>query len=76
MSTRIVSDPQVHFGKPCIASTRIPVQCVLELVRDGYGIETIRGDYYPDLSTEDVQACVQYAIDLIDRDDHQRASVA
>ena len=32
---RIVIDPKVHFGKPCIAGTRITVADVLELVQEG-----------------------------------------
>ena len=69
MANRIVADPRIHFGKPCVAGTRIPVQCVLELVREGVTAEAIRGDYYPDLLQEDVRACVQYAIDLIALED-------
>ena len=26
---RIVIDPKIHFGKPCIAGTRIPVELSL-----------------------------------------------
>ncbi len=29
MRERIEMDPNVHFGKPCVAGTRIPVQSVL-----------------------------------------------
>ena len=31
---RIVVDPTIHFGKPCIAGTRIPVEDVLELIQE------------------------------------------
>ena len=48
---------------------RITVQSVLELVREGVSVDDIRGDYYPDLSAEDIRACVQYAIDLIALED-------
>ena len=34
MNQRISVRPQIHFGKPCVSGTRIPVQSVLELVRD------------------------------------------
>ncbi len=34
MKERIAVNPAVHFGKPCVAGTRIPVQSVLELVRE------------------------------------------
>jgi uncharacterized protein (DUF433 family) len=69
MLHRIAVSPQIHFGKPCVAGTRITVQSVLELVREGVPMDGIRRDYYPDLSTEDIQACVQYAIDLIALED-------
>ena len=62
---RITVNPNVHFGKPYVAGTRIPVQNVLELVRDGIGFEKIVQDYYPDLQIEDVRACIQYAIELL-----------
>lgn len=60
---RITVDPEVHFGKPCVAGTRIPVRDVLELDQEGGSFETITTDYYPDLDEADVKACVQYAID-------------
>lgn len=65
MSDRISVDPQIHFGKPCVAGTRIPVQSVLELVREGIGFGDIIRDYYPDLHPEDIRACVQHAIDVL-----------
>ncbi|MFB0545888.1 MAG: DUF433 domain-containing protein [Anaerolineae bacterium] len=62
---RIVVDPKVHFGQPCIAGTRIPVYCVLELVQTGISFDEIVTKYYPDITVEDVKACVQYAAELI-----------
>ena len=69
MPHRITVQSQIHFGKPCVAGTRIAVQSVLELVREGATSADIRRDYYPDLTDADVQACVQYAIDLIALED-------
>ena len=69
MRDRITTRPQIHFGKPCGAGTRITVQSVLELVREGVTSVDIRRDYYPDLSRDDVRACVEYAIDLIALED-------
>ena len=60
MQDRIAVDPQIHLGKPCVAGTRIPVHNVLELVRDGVSFSEIIADYYPDLSVEDIQACIQF----------------
>jgi uncharacterized protein (DUF433 family) len=69
MHNRITVQPQIHFGKPCVAGTRITVQSVLELVREGITTDEIRRDYFPDLTGDDVRACVQYAIDLIALED-------
>jgi len=65
MHERISVNAQIHFGKPCVAGTRIPVQNVLELVREGFPFSDIIRDYYPDLKPEDIRACVQYAIDVV-----------
>jgi uncharacterized protein (DUF433 family) len=65
MKDRIAVNPQIHFGKPCVAGTRISVQSVLELVREGIPFAEIIRDYYPDLQPEDIRACVQYAIDVV-----------
>jgi uncharacterized protein (DUF433 family) len=65
MTNRISIDPQIHFGKPCVAGTRITVQSVLELVREGIGFAEIVRDYYPDLTVDDIRACVQYALDVV-----------
>jgi uncharacterized protein (DUF433 family) len=60
MTDRISVDPLIHFGKPCVAGTRITVQQVLELVREEIGSEDIIRDYYPDLTVDDIRACVNY----------------
>ena len=65
MTDRIAVDPQIHFGKPCVAGTRIPVQSVLELLREGVTFSQIIADYYPDLESDDIRACIQYAIDVL-----------
>ncbi len=45
--------------------TRISVQSVLELVREGLSFSQIIQDYYPDLEPEDIRACIQNAIDVV-----------
>jgi uncharacterized protein (DUF433 family) len=65
MRERIEVNPNIHFGKPCVAGTRIPVQSVLELVREGIPFEKIIQNYYPDLQIEDIRACVQYAMEVV-----------
>jgi uncharacterized protein (DUF433 family) len=36
---RIVIDPKVHFGKPCVAGTRIPVEEALGLIQEGISFQ-------------------------------------
>jgi len=74
--SRIQVSPEIHFGKPCVAGTRIPVQAVLELVRDDIPVGTIIRDYYPQIQAEDVKACVQYAIDMVQSEDIRVSAAA
>ena len=74
MPDRITVQLDVHFGKPCVAGTRIPVQDVLELVREGIAFPEIVRDHYPDLTIDDVRACVQYAMDVVSLEDIQLAA--
>lgn len=76
MLERIAVRADVHFGKPCIAGTRITVQDVLELVREGISFRDIIHDYYPELAVEDVRACVQYAISVVAAEDIHLHSVS
>lgn len=66
---RITARPDVHFGKPCVAGTRIPVKDVLELVKEGRSFDEILRDYYPELEREDVVACIEYAMEVIGVED-------
>ena len=65
MINRITVNPTIHFGKPCVAGTRITVQSVLELLNEGVTFGEIIQDYYPDLTIEDIRACLSYAIALV-----------
>jgi uncharacterized protein (DUF433 family) len=72
---RIFINPNIHFGKPCITETRIPIENILELVQEGVPFKEIIEKYYPDLQIEDIKACVQYAVDII-RSEEIHAEVA
>lgn len=69
MFERISVNPNIHFGKPYVMGTRITVQSVLELINADLSFEEIKKDYYPDLATEDIKACVDYAIALVAAED-------
>lgn len=58
MNKRIIINPNIHFGKPCVAETRITVQNVLELIDEGLSFDEIKQDYYPELNTKDIMACL------------------
>lgn len=69
MIDRIAVDPKIHFGKPHVAGTRITVQNVLELIDEGISFDRIIREFYTDLKTEDVHACLRYAIALVAAED-------
>ena len=57
---RISIDSKIMHGKPCIKGTRIPVYLILNLLGGGLSESEILNDY-PDLTKEDIQACIRYA---------------
>ncbi|MFA4829686.1 MAG: DUF433 domain-containing protein [Thermodesulfovibrionales bacterium] len=60
MIERISVDKNIMHGKPCIRGTRIPVYLILDLLAGGSTIKDILDDY-PDITEEDIRACVEYA---------------
>jgi uncharacterized protein (DUF433 family) len=72
---RIAVNPRIHFGKPCVAGTRITVQSVLELVDEGVSFKDIIHNYYPELAIDDIRACLRYAIALVAAEDIHLRSV-
>ena len=57
---RIRIDPEVRNGKPCIRGTRITVYDVLEYMAGGMEQDEILADF-PDLTPEDLRACLAFA---------------
>ena len=58
---RILSVPGVLGGKPVIEGTRIPVQVLLQNLRDGWTIAELLEDY-PQLTPMRLDAALEYAI--------------
>lgn len=58
----ITIEPDKRGGKPCIRGMRITVQDVLEYLASGMTEEEILDDF-PDLTREDIQACLAFAAD-------------
>jgi uncharacterized protein (DUF433 family) len=61
--TRISSDPNICFGKPCIRGHRIWVSMILDLLAAGETIETIL-EAYPSIEHEDILACLAYGAEM------------
>lgn len=57
---RITIDPNVRFGKPCIRGTRITVGDVLGYLAGGMTEAEIFTDF-PQLTHDDIRACLAYA---------------
>jgi len=57
---RVVSDPKVCGGEPCIRGTRIHVAVILDSLAEGLSVTDILG-HFPPLSEQDVRAAVVYA---------------
>jgi uncharacterized protein (DUF433 family) len=57
---RIIVDPAICHGKPCIKGTRIPVFVILDSLAAGMTYEEIKAEY-PPVKDEDIRACIQYA---------------
>ena len=60
---RVVADPKVCSGKPCIRGTRIPIAIILASLAEGMSAQEII-DHYPHLSPEDIRAALAYAAEL------------
>ena len=61
---RITIDPNVMFGKPVIAGTRIPVEQILRKLGAAQSIDSILEEH-PHLTEEDVFAAVRFAADYM-----------
>lgn len=68
-SPRIVSDPKILLGKPCIAGTRISVELILEKLGAGESIEGIVADY-PHITRDGVLAAIRYAVESVRKEVH------
>ena len=61
---RITVDDKVCNGKPTIRGKRITVQTILEFLQAGDSPNEILYQY-PSLEKEDIDACLQFAIELM-----------
>lgn len=57
---RISVDAGVRSGKPCVKGTRVTVYDVLEYLAGGMSEDELLADF-PDLTREDIRACLAFA---------------
>jgi uncharacterized protein (DUF433 family) len=60
LKKHIEVNPKIMFGKPVIKGTRIPVDLILERLAYASTMEEII-ESYPNISKEDIYACLYYA---------------
>lgn len=60
---RVVVDPTICAGRPCIRGTRIPIAVVLDGLAEGLTSDEII-DHYPQLTLDDIRAALAYAGEL------------
>jgi uncharacterized protein (DUF433 family) len=60
----ITIEPSKRSGQPCIRGMRITVRDVLEYLAGGMTVDELLADF-PELTSEDVRACLEYAADQL-----------
>lgn len=67
MNEFINVDPKICGGKPVIRGTRIMVKNILGMMAGGYTVDRIV-EAYPELTSEAIQAALEYAAVVIDEE--------
>lgn len=57
---RVVTNPNIQHGKPCIKGTRTPIYVILEALSLGMTPDEIKAEY-PPLTDEDIKAALVFA---------------
>jgi uncharacterized protein (DUF433 family) len=65
LESRITLNPEICNGKPTIRGKRITAQTILEFLLAGEDREEILRQY-PSLEPADIDACLAFAVKLID----------
>jgi uncharacterized protein (DUF433 family) len=65
---KLVIDPAIHHGEPCIKGTRVPVSVVVGSIADGDTWEQIL-EAWPQLTSEDVRAALKFAAEAVNNAD-------
>lgn len=57
---RLIVNPNIQHGKPCIRNSRTPVYVILEALSLGMAPEEIKAEY-PPINDDDIKACLLFA---------------
>jgi uncharacterized protein (DUF433 family) len=72
---RIIVNPEIMVGKPVVKGTRIPVERVVAHSANNPDLGDLFGAY-PELTPDDVKACLQYAHLAVEEKRKRRCGVA
>ncbi len=61
---RIMTDPEVLGGVPCLRGLRVPVATVVGMVAEGMTADEILADF-PYLEPDDIAAALRYAAEAV-----------
>jgi uncharacterized protein (DUF433 family) len=66
---RIVIDPVVYYGVPCITGTRVPVSVLVGSIADADSMSDLL-TAYPQLTEADVHAALEFATEAVNHADY------
>jgi uncharacterized protein (DUF433 family) len=65
---RIVIDPAIHHGVPCIKGTRVPISVLVGSIADGNSMSDLLAAY-PHLTEADIGAALKFAAEAVNHAD-------
>ena len=65
---RIIIDPRIHHGVPCITGTRVPVSTLVGSIADGDSIDELLSTY-PQVTRDDIAAALKFAAEAVNSAD-------
>lgn len=65
---RIVIDPTIHHGAPCMKGTWVPVSVLVGSVADGDSVDDLLAAYLH-LIAEDIHAALKFAAEAINEEE-------
>jgi uncharacterized protein (DUF433 family) len=71
MTKYITSNPQIMGGAPVITGTRVPIEVILHLLKQGYPLEVIHEDY-PHIPVETLSGAIDEAIQVVNMTLHAK----